>query len=124
MSELQTGRGYRTSRLAYGMWTIGVPQIASFLRLAVRRTAFGGLNEAVWKSVHRPERCVVRELPDNTGNPAPRRRAIVITVGRELVGARDALLEGLLAVALEHQGGSAPDIDLGYHATNTAGLRV
>ena len=55
MSELQTGRGYRTSRLAYGMWTIGVPQIASFLRLcsqahrgAIRRTALAHCSAAIW----------------------------------------------------------------------------
>jgi hypothetical protein len=47
---------------------------------------------------------------------APRRRAIVIPVGSEHVGARAALLERFLAVALEHQIGGAPDIDLGYHA--------
>jgi len=40
-------------------------------------------------------------------------RAVVIAVGRELVGARGALLERLLAVALEDQVGGAPDIDLG-----------
>jgi hypothetical protein len=40
----------------------------------------------------------------------------VIAVGRELFGARAAHLERFLAVALEHQVGGAPDIDLGYHA--------
>jgi hypothetical protein len=37
----------------------------------------------------------------------------VIAVGRELVGADGSLLERFLAVALEHQVGGAPDIDLG-----------
>ena len=46
-----------------------------------------------------------------------------IAVGRELIGARDTLFERFVAVALQHQGGGTPDIDLGYHAANTAGLR-
>jgi hypothetical protein len=40
----------------------------------------------------------------------------VIAVGGKLVSARAALVERFLAVALEHQIGGAPDIDLGYHA--------
>ena len=68
------------------------------------------------RSVNRAGRYVVGELHYGIGNPAPRRRAIAIAVGRELVGARDALLERFLAVALEHQIGGAPDIDFGYHA--------
>ncbi|MGA7869033.1 MAG: hypothetical protein WCA23_34550 [Stellaceae bacterium] len=40
----------------------------------------------------------------------------MIAVGGKLVGARAALVECFLAVALEHQIGGAPDIDLGYHA--------
>ena len=57
-----------------------------------------------------------RELPDGTGDPAPGHRAVVIAFGRELVGTRGALLERVLTVTLEHQGGGAPDVDLGYHA--------
>jgi hypothetical protein len=74
--------------------------------------------------VHHSGRCVVPELPDGAGDPAPRRGAIVIAVGRELIGAHGAFLECFLAIALKHQIGGAPDIDLGYHATNTAGLAV
>ena len=33
----------------------------------------------------------------------------------ELVAARSAFLKGLVAVALEHEVGGAPDVDLGYH---------
>jgi hypothetical protein len=33
------------------------------------------------------------------------------------------LLERFVAVAFQHQGGGTPDIDLGYHAANIAGLR-
>jgi hypothetical protein len=40
----------------------------------------------------------------------------MIAVGRELVGARGALFERFVAVALQHQGGGAPDIDLGDRA--------
>jgi hypothetical protein len=40
----------------------------------------------------------------------------VIAVARELDGSRGALLERFIAVALQHQGGGTPDIDLGYHA--------
>jgi hypothetical protein len=56
-----------------------------------------------------PRWCFVRELHDGIGNPAPGRRAVVIAVGRELVGADGSLLERFLAVALEHQVGGAPD---------------
>src|ERR1700757_1588929 len=75
------------------------------------------------RSVQRSGRRGVGELLDGNGDPAPGVRAVVIAAGRELVGARDALFERFLAVALQHQGGGAPDIDLGYHAANTAGLR-
>jgi hypothetical protein len=74
--------------------------------------------------VGRARRCVVGELPDGTGDPAPDRLAIVITGGRELAGARGAFLERLLAAALEHQIGGAPDIDLGYHTTRRCTLAV
>ena len=40
----------------------------------------------------------------------------MIAFGCELVCARGALLERVLTVTLEHQGGGAPDVDLGYHA--------
>ena len=60
-------------------------------------------------------RCVVGELLDSCGDPAPDGRPVVILAGREFVDAFGALLERLLAVALEHQGGGTPDIDLGYH---------
>ena len=66
--------------------------------------------------MNRARRYVVSELLDGGANPAPRRRAIVIAVGRELFGAPAARLDRVLAVALEHQIGDAPDIDLGYHA--------
>ena len=69
-----------------------------------------------FRSVWRSGRCGVGELPDGTGDPAPGHRAVVIAFGRELVGTRGALLERVLTVTLEHQGGGAPDVDLGYHA--------
>ena len=65
----------------------------------------------------------VGELLDGGGNPAPGVSAVVIAISRELVGARGAFLERLVAVALEPQVGGAPDIDLGYHRVKTARLR-
>ena len=59
-------------------------------------------------------------LPVSTGFCS---RAVVIAVGRELVGPRGALLERFFAIALQHQGRGTPDIDLGYPAVKTAGLR-
>ena len=58
----------------------------------------------------------VRELADGVGDPAPDRFTVVIILGSELVGAGGAFLDGLVAVPLEHQVGSAPDVDLRYHA--------
>ena len=49
---------------------------------------------------------------------------LLVAGARELVGARGALLERLFTVALKHQSSDAPDVDLGYHATNTAGFAV
>ena len=38
-----------------------------------------------------------------------------IVLRGELVAASSAFLKGLVAVALEHEVGGAPDVDLGYH---------
>ena len=46
--------------------------------------------------MHWPGRRCVRELPDGVGNPAPGRRAVVIAVGRELVGSARVLALGEL----------------------------
>jgi hypothetical protein len=48
-------------------------------------------------------------------DPAPGCCAVGIALGRELVGARGGLLLGLIAIAPEHQGRGAPDIDFRYH---------
>ena len=71
-------------------------------------------------------RCAVGELLDSCGDPAPDGRPVVILAGREFVDAFGALLERLLAVALEHQGGGTPDVDLGYHVRNIAesGIKI
>jgi hypothetical protein len=69
-----------------------------------------------FRSVQRSGRCIVREVRDGGSNPAPGHGAVVIAVRREFVGAGAALLERFLAVALEHQVGGAPDIDLRYHS--------
>jgi hypothetical protein len=73
--------------------------------------------------VQRSGRCVVGELLNGGCNPAPGIGPVVIAVRRELVGTGAALLERFVAVALQHQGGGAPDIDLGYHARKFARLR-
>ena len=65
----------------------------------------------------------VGELLDGGGDPAPGVRACVIAIRRELAGARYALLERLISVALQHQGSGTPDIDLGYHGGKIARLR-
>jgi hypothetical protein len=77
----------------------------------------------LFRSVQRSRRCGVGELNDRGGDAAPGVSAVVIAGGRELVDAQIALLERFLAEALQHQGGSAPDIDLGYHARKIAHLR-
>jgi hypothetical protein len=46
----------------------------------------------------------------------------VIATHRELVGARGAFRGRFLPVALQHQNGGAPDIDLRYHPAEIAGL--
>jgi hypothetical protein len=48
--------------------------------------------------------------------------SIVIAAGRELLSSSGAFLERLMAVALEHQVGRAPNIDLGYHAVKITRL--
>ena len=60
--------------------------------------------------------CSVGELGNGGGDPAPGVGAVVIAIGGEVVGTRRTLLKRFVAVALQHQGGGAPDIKLGYHA--------
>ena len=72
------------------------------------------------RELQRTGRYFVRKLADGVGDPAPDGRAIVIILGGQLVGPRGAFLERLVAVALEHQVGCAPDVDLGYHADQVA----
>ena len=78
---------------------------------------------AAFRSVDGSWRRRVGKLLDGGGDPAPGVRAGVIAIRRELIGARDALLERLISVALQHQGGGTPDIDLGYHGGKIARLR-
>jgi hypothetical protein len=68
------------------------------------------------RSVQRSGRCRVGELSDGGRDPTPGIGAIVIAGGRELVNPQVALLERLIAVALEPQGGGAPDVDFRYQA--------
>jgi len=73
--------------------------------------------------VERPDWRPVREAADGVGNPAPHGLAFVIVLCGEFVGARSAFFDGLVAVPLEHKGGGAPDVDLGYHREQVARLR-
>lgn len=65
--------------------------------------------------MERPGGRLVRELANGVGDPAPHGLAAVIVLRGEFVAARSAFLKGLVAVALEHEVGGAPDVDLGYH---------
>ena len=73
--------------------------------------------------MERPGRCVVGELTDRIGDPAPHGLTFVILLPGEFVGARGAFLNGLVAVPLEHEVGGAPDVDLGYHREQVARVR-
>src|SRR5437764_15495213 len=79
---------------------------------------------AAFGSVHRPGRRFVCELGGRIPDPAPDRYAVVIVGGCQLIGARFAFLERLLAIALEHQVGGAPDIDLGSSRGKNCTLAV
>ena len=50
--------------------------------------------------MERPGRCVVGELTDRIGDPAPHGLAVEIVLRGELVDVRSAFLKGLVAVAL------------------------
>ena len=89
----------------------------------MNRSEAGGVVSGPFRSVQRSGRRGVGELLVGGGDPAPGIDAIVIAGGCEFVDAPVVLLERFVAIALQHQGGGAPDIDLGYHAMNTAGLR-
>src|SRR5215471_1855515 len=88
-----------------------------------RRTRVGTTISGPFRSVQGSGRRGVGELLNGGGDPAPGVSTVVISFRRELVGARGALFKRFLAVALQHQGGGAPDIDLGYHTGESAGLR-
>ena len=88
--------------------------LSSSSRYTLRRHGGRQGNESTW-SVERPGGRLVRELANGVGDPAPHGLAAVIVLRGELVAARSAFLKGLVAVALEHEVGGAPDVDLGYH---------
>jgi hypothetical protein len=64
--------------------------------------------------VHRPRRCCVRKLSDRVDNPAPDYSADGVGIPCEILGSLGAFHHGLVAVALAHQGGDAPNVDLRY----------
>ena len=57
-------------------------------------------------------RGLVRELLDGGHDTAPSSRSVVIAGERQLVSASGALLEGVVAVPLEHELRSPPNVDL------------
>jgi hypothetical protein len=81
------------------------------------------LRNEIRRSVQRTAWRLVRELVDGGGDAAPHRGAVIILLGREFIGARGAFLERLVAVALQHQVGGPPNVDLGYHAGKVASWR-
>src|SRR5216684_625805 len=67
------------------------------------------------RSVHSAGRGFVRELGDGGSDPTPDVRPVVV-VRHELVSARGAFLDRLVAIALEHQLRRVPNVDLRDHA--------
>jgi hypothetical protein len=49
--------------------------------------------------------------------------AVMVALGRELVGARGAFPMGALAIPLEHQARGPPDVDVRYHRTKVVSAR-
>jgi hypothetical protein len=94
-----------------------VDRVRTRLQVSLRASffAFRSVQRAGWRGVI--------ELLDGSCNPAPGRSTVIIALGLPNVSTRGALLQCLLTVALEHQAGGTPDIDLGYHAARTARLR-
>jgi len=69
------------------------------------------------RSISAAVRVACYSQADDGGDPALSVRAIVIAGGLELVDAAGAFLERFVAaVGVEHQIGSAPDMDLRYHS--------
>ena len=62
--------------------------------------------------MERAGRCLVRELDDRSGDPAPDRRAFMVAAGGEFIAARGAFGLGSVAVALEHELRRAPNVHL------------
>jgi len=77
----------------------------------------------ITRSVERPGRCLVCKLTDGIGDPAPHGLAVVIVLRGEFISARGAFVRRLVAVALKHEVGGTPDLDLGYHRGEVARLR-
>src|ERR1700730_4816552 len=90
----------------------------------MNRSEAGGVVSGPFRSVQRSGRRGVGELLDGGGDPAPGIDAIVIAGGHELVDAPVALLEHFVAIALQHQGVGAPDIDLGVSRDEYCRLAV
>jgi hypothetical protein len=61
--------------------------------------------------MHRSKRRRVHELPDCIGDPPPNRGTVVIARLRKFFRPYRAFYVRLIAVALQHQVGDAPDVD-------------
>ena len=70
--------------------------------------------------MNRAGRGLVGELGHRRRDAAPRRRAVAVAGGRQLMGARGAFLERPIAVTLEHELRRPPNVDLGYHVAKAA----
>jgi hypothetical protein len=76
------------------------------------------------RSVHRPGRCYVHELPDCTRDQTPNRHAGSIAHLPEFVSPSRAFRLGVVAIALGHQIGDAPDVDFRDHVPRLSGERL
>ena len=61
--------------------------------------------------MNRAGRGLVGELGHRRRDAAPRRRAVAVAGGRQLMGARGAFLERPIAVTLEHELRRPPNVD-------------
>jgi hypothetical protein len=73
------------------------------------------------RSVQRPPGSGVGELSDGFHDPVPDRRSVIVASECEFGSSSSALLERLLAVALDHKLRRPPDVDLGYHTAKATG---
>src|SRR5437899_1001249 len=86
---------------------------------SIMSTAVGTGEKRRVRSMHRPGRRRIRELPDGIDDPAPHFYAGIVTGCLEVADPSRAFQLGRVAVPTNHQIGGAPDIDFGYHGEKT-----